>query len=84
MVQPTAGGWSAAIILPGAILNLPVWTCGQDAGNDAGMKAKVRGFDLEKTASRPSPPLGMRGRKKGAVRSLRPFENLPDKESTLV
>jgi hypothetical protein len=40
MVQPAAGGWPAAMILPGAILILPVWTCGQDAGNDAGMKAR--------------------------------------------
>jgi hypothetical protein len=29
------------MILPGAILNLPVWTCGQDAGNRAVAKAKV-------------------------------------------
>jgi len=40
MVQPAASGWPAAMISPGAILYLRVWTCEHDAGNNAGTKAR--------------------------------------------
>jgi hypothetical protein len=46
MVQTAAGGWLAARILPGAILNLPVWTCGQNAGKQAATKAKAASENL--------------------------------------